>query len=81
MKFKVVFSSCFFFSVPEVNHIQIIEKIWILRKMLHFLCEVGDQITTIHSVQFDFKTIEAATDKFSDSNMIGRGGFGEVYRV
>ncbi|EOA20137.1 hypothetical protein CARUB_v10000427mg [Capsella rubella] len=42
--------------------------------------QVGDEITTIHSVQFDFKTIEAATDKFSDSNMIGRGGFGEVYK-
>ncbi|KAL9817088.1 putative protein kinase RLK-Pelle-DLSV family [Arabidopsis thaliana] len=42
--------------------------------------QVGDEITTIHSVQFAFKTTEAATDKFSDSNMIGRGGFGEVNR-
>ncbi|CAH8354893.1 unnamed protein product [Eruca vesicaria subsp. sativa] len=40
----------------------------------------GDEITTTHSLQFSFKIIEAATDKFSDSNMIGRGGFGEVYR-
>ncbi|CAL9232484.1 unnamed protein product, partial [Arabidopsis halleri] len=42
--------------------------------------QAGDEITTTHSLQFSFKTIEAATDKFSDSNMIGRGGFGEVYR-
>ncbi|CAD5327603.1 unnamed protein product [Arabidopsis thaliana] len=43
--------------------------------------QATDEITTTHSLQFSFKTIEAATDKFSDSNMIGRGGFGEVYRV
>ncbi|CAL9232486.1 unnamed protein product, partial [Arabidopsis halleri] len=41
--------------------------------------QASDEITTTHSLQFSFKTIEAATDKFSDSNMIGRGGFGEVY--
>ncbi|KAF3565055.1 hypothetical protein DY000_02015319 [Brassica cretica] len=40
----------------------------------------GDEITTTHSLQFSFKEIEAATDNFADSNMIGRGGFGEVYR-
>ncbi|KAL1214819.1 Cysteine-rich receptor-like protein kinase 34 [Cardamine amara subsp. amara] len=42
--------------------------------------QVGEEIATINSLQFDFKTIEVATNKFSDSNMIGRGGFGEVYR-
>ncbi|KAL0846568.1 hypothetical protein Bca101_019814 [Brassica carinata] len=40
----------------------------------------GDDITRTRSVQFSLKTIEAATDKFLDSNMIGQGGFGEVYR-
>jgi len=49
--------------------------------VFHFLCAATDEITTTHSLQFSFKTIEAATDKFSDSNMIGQGGFGEVYRV
>ncbi|WZZ88167.1 hypothetical protein YC2023_116746 [Brassica napus] len=42
--------------------------------------QAGDEIIPLNSLQFKFKTIEAATDKFSDSNMIGQGGFGEVYR-
>ncbi|CAG7884158.1 unnamed protein product [Brassica rapa] len=32
------------------------------------------------SVQFDFKTIEAATSNFSEANKLGAGGFGEVYK-
>ena len=39
------------------------------------------EITTVESLQFDFATIEAATNKFSDDNKLGRGGFGEVYKV
>ncbi|CAA7018264.1 unnamed protein product [Microthlaspi erraticum] len=42
--------------------------------------QAGDEITITRSRQFSFMTIEAATDKFSDSNMIGRGGFGVVYK-
>ncbi|KAF8109710.1 hypothetical protein N665_0093s0062 [Sinapis alba] len=42
--------------------------------------QAGDDIPRTSSVQFSFKTIEASTDKFSDSNLIGQGGFGEVYR-
>ncbi|XP_010529573.1 PREDICTED: putative cysteine-rich receptor-like protein kinase 35 isoform X2 [Tarenaya hassleriana] len=40
----------------------------------------GDDVMNLPSLQFDFKTIEAATDNFSGRNMIGRGGFGEVYK-
>ncbi|KAL0799227.1 hypothetical protein Bca101_054402 [Brassica carinata] len=40
----------------------------------------GDDITTVGSLQFDFKVIEAATDKFSISNKLGQGGFGKVYK-
>ncbi|XP_019086460.1 PREDICTED: cysteine-rich receptor-like protein kinase 17 [Camelina sativa] len=32
------------------------------------------------SIQFDLKTIEAATSNFSDRNKLGEGGFGEVYK-
>ena len=30
---------------------------------------------------FDFSTIENATDKFSDYNKLGEGGFGPVHKV
>lgn len=36
---------------------------------------------TMNSLQYDMSTIEAATDNFSDANMIGVGGFGSVYKV
>ena len=32
-------------------------------------------------MQYDFATIEAATNKFSDDNKLGEGGFGQVYKV
>lgn len=38
-------------------------------------------IPTVDSLQFDFSTIEAATNKFSADNKLGEGGFGEVYKV
>ncbi|KAL5544684.1 hypothetical protein UlMin_008468 [Ulmus minor] len=41
---------------------------------------VADNITTTESSQFDLATIEAATNKFSDDNKLGKGGFGEVYK-
>ncbi|XP_030968024.1 cysteine-rich receptor-like protein kinase 10 [Quercus lobata] len=40
----------------------------------------ASDITTIESLQFDLATIQAATNKFSDDNRLGGGGFGEVYK-
>ncbi|KAL0788494.1 hypothetical protein Bca101_004740 [Brassica carinata] len=40
----------------------------------------GDDITTIDSLQLDYRTIQAATNYYSEDNKIGQGGFGEVYK-
>ncbi|KAI4305254.1 hypothetical protein L6164_028629 [Bauhinia variegata] len=42
---------------------------------------VGDESATLESLQFNLGIIEAATNKFSQENMIGKGGFGEVYKA
>uniref|UniRef100_A0A2K2ANW2 Cysteine-rich receptor-like protein kinase 25 n=1 Tax=Populus trichocarpa TaxID=3694 RepID=A0A2K2ANW2_POPTR len=42
--------------------------------------DVGDEISTEESLQFDLSTIEAATNNFSPDNKLGEGGFGEVYK-
>lgn len=33
------------------------------------------------ALQFNFPSIRAATNNFSEANKLGRGGFGAVYRV
>lgn len=39
-------------------------------------------IFTIQDLPFmEFSIVEAATDNFSDSNKLGQGGFGTVYKV
>ncbi|CAB4306256.1 unnamed protein product [Prunus armeniaca] len=42
--------------------------------------ETLDEIRSAESLQFDFGTIRAATDNFSDSNKLRQGGFGAVYQ-
>ncbi|PRQ19308.1 putative protein kinase RLK-Pelle-DLSV family [Rosa chinensis] len=37
-------------------------------------------MTTVESLQFDLGTVEAATKKFSTDNMLGEGGFGQVFK-
>uniref|UniRef100_A0A7N2LUP0 Protein kinase domain-containing protein n=1 Tax=Quercus lobata TaxID=97700 RepID=A0A7N2LUP0_QUELO len=40
----------------------------------------ANEISIVESLQFDFATIEAATNKFSDDKKLGEGGFGQVYK-
>nr|POE61568.1 cysteine-rich receptor-like protein kinase 25 [Quercus suber] len=42
--------------------------------------QAASELTIVDSLQFDFGTIEAATNKISDDNKIGEGGFGKVYK-
>ena len=45
------------------------------------ICAVIDEMSTAESLQFDFKTINDATNNFSEENRLGEGGFGAVYKV
>ncbi|KAK7316575.1 hypothetical protein RJT34_00140 [Clitoria ternatea] len=40
----------------------------------------GEITTEMNSLQFGLSTIQEATNKFSDDNKIGEGGFGTVYK-
>ena len=42
---------------------------------------VGEESSTLEGLQFDLATIKLATDNFSNQTEIGKGGFGEVYKV
>ena len=47
-----------------------------------FGASVGGEITIdLELLQFDMATIEASTNKFSTENILGKGGFGSVYKV
>lgn len=50
-------------------------------KNSNLLAVVGNDTTTLESLQFELAKIEAATNSFAKENMIGKGGFGEVYKV
>ncbi|GMI77544.1 cysteine-rich RLK (RECEPTOR-like protein kinase) 10 [Hibiscus trionum] len=40
----------------------------------------GYDISTVEGLQYDFTTIQTATDNFSHANKLGEGGFGDVYK-
>ncbi|KAM3285349.1 hypothetical protein P3S67_024148 [Capsicum chacoense] len=51
------------------------------RKLVdRFQGTLGDDISDVESLQYDFSTIRAATDNFSNANKLGQGGFGPVYK-
>jgi hypothetical protein len=43
--------------------------------------EDDNDIEIAESLQFNLNTIGVATDNFSETNKLGHGGFGIVYRV
>ncbi|KAE8692503.1 putative Cysteine-rich RLK 30 [Hibiscus syriacus] len=51
-----------------------------LKRLEHEATESVDEITTPESLQYDFNTISSATNRFSDANKLGQGGFGAVYK-
>ncbi|KAA3455620.1 Cysteine-rich receptor-like protein kinase 26 [Gossypium australe] len=51
-----------------------------LKPQKHEATEEGDEIATADSLQYDFNTIRAATNHFSDADKLGQGGFGAVYK-
>lgn len=47
----------------------------------NLFCEGVDELMSVDSLEFDLNSIRVATDNFSDTNKLGQGGFGAVYKV
>ncbi|GLT99967.1 hypothetical protein SLE2022_173690 [Rubroshorea leprosula] len=55
--------------------------IFILLRVRNLMKKVEtDKIQSAEALQYDFSTIIAATNSFSDANKLGQGGFGAVYK-
>lgn len=42
---------------------------------------LADDISTVESLQYEFSTIRAAINNFSNDSKLGESGFGPVYKV
>lgn len=50
------------------------------KKPEHIIENYEEDISTEESLLYDFNQLQAATNNFSDSNKLGEGGFGVVYK-
>ena len=53
----------------------------LIKILLYIFDSVGPEGVTLEPLQYNLAVIEAATSNFSNDNRIGKGGFGEVYKV
>ncbi|KAL8214980.1 hypothetical protein R6Q57_004429 [Mikania cordata] len=72
-----------FVMIPTVSAIVIASVcIFIILKRKKTLVKKDNtmDISIIESLQYDFETVKAATNGFSDNKKLGEGGFGSVYK-
>ncbi|XP_055802855.1 cysteine-rich receptor-like protein kinase 44 [Solanum dulcamara] len=67
----VIFMVCFPVILMKRRKRKLVNKIESIR---------DDDTSSAESLQYDFSTIRAATDNFSNDNKLGEGGFGPVYK-
>ncbi|KAL4643556.1 hypothetical protein ACB092_02G101100 [Castanea dentata] len=72
----------FFVVVPIVGLMTVLALAWaILQKKSKQNVDNDDAMKRLEALKFNFSTIKAATNNFSNANKIGEGGFGSVYKA
>ncbi|XP_039129811.1 cysteine-rich receptor-like protein kinase 10 isoform X5 [Dioscorea cayenensis subsp. rotundata] len=74
-------------ALPFIASIVLLSLIYVIfwgrtNRKLVFFPEIKDEtlLTSAESKLFDLSTLREATNNFSDANMLGEGGFGQVYK-
>ncbi|KAG5622841.1 hypothetical protein H5410_008059 [Solanum commersonii] len=67
----IILTVCIFVIIMKKRKRKLVNKIQ---------STLGDDISTAESLQYEFSTIRAATNNFSNDNKLGEGGFGPVYK-